>query len=114
MIPNNTDVTTCLIASPDFGACVARSERQLQPELQLSRVELAQHLAESRVVEDASNQQVVGVIQRVEEFSTELEADAFLHANVAGQDDVSVHLSRSDQRVASDVAEPSCRRRGER
>ncbi|SRR6266550_6425351 len=89
----------------------ALSETELQSELQLARVERAARPAEWRIVQIVesrrrcrSAQLEVGVIENVERFGAELQAEAVRKPE--GLEDGSIHcpVSRPHKRVATQIA----------
>src|SRR5438045_9283907 len=99
-MPRRTNDTYLLILlSPPTE--LRRSEGQLHAELELAWIELAEHLAEGWIVQDAPHQIQVRMVQRVEELGAELQIKSFLEAEMTDHHRVYVRKCRSDDGVAA-------------
>src|SRR5262249_51244813 len=88
-----------------------RSVQDLDPTLQLARIKLAEDLAESGVVDNASHQVEVRMIECVEELGAKLQAHGFVDPDIARQNDIGIDQAGSNDGVAADIAErPGSRR----
>src|SRR5262249_24320420 len=89
-------------------------ERDLRRNLDLSRIKLAEHLAEGvRHVDQPSYQTIIRMIKQVEKLSSDLEFRSFVEIEAARQSGVRVEESLPNDCIPAEVAKRKCSGRRE-